>query len=367
MKRLLVTVDSLRRDHFAYMPETQSFLDRTHDRTFATFTATLGSFQSILGGEYPTSGHLTDCESVVSEFDTHSVGITTNRLLSERYGYSKGFDTFHSPHTGNDDSLKDRVGALLPSDTPIYRLAVKTLNAYQSIVAPVSNVEKSFRPAPEVIDDFLVEFPKDEDWFGWLHFMEPHHPYDPEEGPVSRSRAQRVSRRVIAGAGDESDFELVPELYRAEIEELDEQLARLWEAIPDETRVVFSADHGEFLGEAGLWGHPNELRPEILNVPFGMKNCPEVGDVVSLIDVPTILLDEQFGEGTLDREIAYASVAQKKAAMTTEHLATADGVTTFDGESVENPQLERALERFDPEHVEKEDADESDLEALGYL
>lgn len=367
MKCLLVTVDSLRKDHLEYMPKTLEFLDSTHEYAFATFTATLGSFQSILGGRYPTSGYMMDTRSVASLFKEDTIGITSNRLTSERYGYSEDFDIFRSPLTDDNESVKDRIASSLPHDTRIYRLGVWTWNQYQSFISQFAEIENSFRPANETIDEFLKEVSDREDWFGWLHFMEPHHPYEPENGPVDRASAQQISRRVIAGSGNKADTELVPELYRQEVEELDEKLSVLWNTLPEDVRVVFSADHGELLGEGGQWGHPNELRPEILNVPFGTKNCPELGEVVSLIDIPTILSETEHGNGTLDREIAFASVGDQRAAMNQKHIATDDGVTTHDGEPVDDARLERALDRFDPDHVVKEDAIREDLKDLGYI
>lgn len=86
------------------------------------------------------------------------------------------------------------------------------------------------------------------------------------------------------------------------VHELDESLEGLWETLPEDTWLVFCAYHGELLGEDGLWGHPGEMRPELLHVLFGTRNAPELGEVVSLIDVPTVLRGEDHGLGTLDRE-----------------------------------------------------------------
>jgi arylsulfatase A-like enzyme len=228
-------------------------------------------------------------------------------------------------------------------------------------------VSKSFRPAEDVIDSFLMHVDGETGWFGWLHFMEPHYPYDPESGDVPRSRAQMLSRTVISGKGTPEQEEIVRELYRREIRELDEKLNRLWELIPSETRIVFCADHGELLGENGLWGHPGEVRPELLHVPFGTANVPQTGDLVSLVDVPTLLAEEQWGAGDLDRNTAYASYGGKKAAIDMNHIAAEDGTVTHDGDPSSAPTLERKLNRFDSGGVVKEDALEADLEELGYL
>ncbi len=365
-RTLLVTVDSLRADHFAEMERTRAFLERTHPRTFATSTATLGSFPAIIGGRYATGGGLETGTSVARAFDRPSVGITTNHLLSAAYGYDEGLDSFSSPR-GGGESLKDRGAVLLERGTLAYDLASWGWNRYQALRSRFGELEKSFRPADDVIEAFLGEIAGHERWFGWLHFMEPHHPYDPDGADVSRAEAQRVTRRVLAGRGSAADEDLVRDLYRQEVVELDRKLARLWNAIPDETRVVFCADHGELLGEDGRWGHPGEMRPELLRVPFGTRNAPDLGDVVSLVDVPTVLTGREHGVGTLEREVAFAAYGEHKAAMNAEHLATNDGaIRLTDGEPATDPTLEQRLERFDPEYVVKEDALQEDLEDLGY-
>ncbi|MFD1563001.1 sulfatase-like hydrolase/transferase [Haloarchaeobius amylolyticus] len=363
---LLVTVDSLRADRFDEMERTRDYLETCHPRAFATSTATLGSFPAIIGGEYATGDGLGRATNVASRFDCRRIGITTNHLLSAEYGYADAFDSFTSPK-GGGETLKEKGAVLLDRGTLAYRVASWGWNRYQALLSRFVDLEKSFRPADDVIDQFLGEIEGRGEWFGWLHFMEPHHPYDPDGADVSRAEAQRVTRRVLSGRGSAADEDLVRDLYRREVAELDRKLARLWEAIPDDTRVVFCADHGELLGEDSLWGHPGEMRPELLNVPFGTRNAPDLSEVVSLLDVPTILSGSEHGLGTLEREVAFAAYGTNKAAMNAEHLATTDGtVQLSDGEPATDPELERRLERFDPEYVVKEDALQEDLEDLGY-
>ncbi|MFB1065912.1 sulfatase-like hydrolase/transferase [Natrinema sp. H-ect4] len=364
---LLVTVDSLRTDHVQFMPRTLAFLDDTHDAAFATSTATPGSFPAIIGGEYPAGNGLEPTASVAHEFDAHCVGITTNHLLSAEYDYATGFDSFTSPK-GGGESLKDKGAIVLERGSLPYKIASWGYNRYQQLRSYVDETEKSFRPADDVVDQFRSEIDGCEKWFGWLHFMEPHHPYDPDGADIDRAEAQRITRRVLSDRGSEADAALVRELYRQEVAELDATLESLWNAIPEDTRVVFCGDHGELLGEDGLWGHPGEMRPELLNVPFGTRNAPDLGEVVSLIDVPTILTGVEHRQGTLEREIAFAAYGDRKAAMTADRIATEEGTYRLaDGEPVDDPSLEGELERFDPAYVVKEDALQEDLEDLGYV
>lgn len=350
------------------MPATRSFLDEFHDRAFAACTATLGSFPSIIGGEYAVDGALTADTSVASEFSCHAVGITTNHLLSPSYGYDEGFDAFTSPHNDETTSvLKQTLAKRFTIGSRPYRFANRLWGEIQNIRESLGEVEKSFRPADSVVSEFLDSVDSYDEWFGWLHLMEPHYPYDPEEMSLSRAKAQQLTRKVISGDGTEGEEERVRELYRQEVIELDERLATLWESIPDDTRVVFCADHGEMLGENDLWGHPGEPRPELLRIPFGTRNTPSVGEVASHVDIPTMLLGREHGAGTFDRSTAFATYADMKAAMNVEHIATTDRVWTFDGDPAEDPDLSRELDRFESSGVMKEDAIREDLEALGYV
>jgi len=112
-RTLLVTVDSLRYDHLQYMSATRSFLDDFHDRAFAACTATLGSFPSIIGGEYAAGGSLTTGTSVANKYSCPTIGITTNHLLSPRYGYDEGFEVFISPHNDGAGHSRKETRAML--------------------------------------------------------------------------------------------------------------------------------------------------------------------------------------------------------------------------------------------------------------
>jgi len=367
-RTLLVTVDSLRYDYLQHMPATRSFLGKSHDRAFAGCTATLGSFPSIIGGEYASGGALTTDTSIANEFDCQTVGITTNHLLSPRYGYDEGFDLFTSPHNDETTStLKETIAKQLTIGSQWYRLASWLWGEVQNVRNRFVSVEKSFRPADDVVAEFINTVEPGGEWFGWLHLMEPHYPYDPKGTSLNRAKAQQLTRKVISGDGTEAEEERVRDLYRQEVVELDERLETLWESVPDDTRVVFCSDHGEMLGEDGLWGHPGEPRLELLRIPLCTRNAPSVGDVVSHVDVPTILSGEGRGAGTLDRSTAFATYADMKAAMNAEHIATSDGVWNFDGDTAEDPSLVRELDRFESSGVVKEDAVREDLEALGYV
>lgn len=374
-QKLLITVDSLRFDHFEYMPATRAFLDREHDRAFSTFPETFGSFPSIIGGQYATERGLQSGTSLANAMDGHRVGVTTNHLLSPGYNYEEGFDHFTSPAAGGE-GITGKVSDRLELGSTAYALAATVYNGVERVVSKVSRPAKSFRPAREIIEEFLEEVSGTDSWFGWLHFMEPHHPYDPYSSPVARDRANRLSRRAVADQLAPENTNLVRELYRREVEELDIELRRLYESIPEDTEVLFAADHGELLGEDDTWGHPGMLHPLLHHVPFGTKNVEhDFGRVVSLIDVPTVLTGKEHGLGRFEREVAFGLYGDRRAAMHDQRITTYD---SDDGEFLTrnlygepaggDEELEEAIEEFTLEGgITRYDADEETLAELGYL
>jgi hypothetical protein len=360
MRTLLLTIDSLRYDHYQYMKHTRTFLGESHPRAYATATATLGTFPNVFTGTYTKSNEIE--ESFVEELGVPTIGITTNRLVSERYGYDVGFDSFSSPSTSAEGDLKQRVAEAL-SEGPIYETVAQIYSLYQRLRP--GETSKSFRSVASVISEFKDSV--NDEWFGWLHLMDPHHPYDPDGTGLSRDESQSISRQAIANGVSGDDADIVQDLYKQEIIEMDKQLKELWEWIPADTRVIVTGDHGEMLGEDGQWGHPGVLREETLHVPLATNIDFPVGSVVSSIDLASIILGEVYCEGEFERNTAYASHGNKSAAMEDGLIANPDGVFDHEHNEVDQPSLKRKQRRFEPSGIVKADAIKKDLEDLGYV
>jgi hypothetical protein len=365
MNRLLVTVDSLRLDHYEVMEHTRAFLGPSHQRAFSTATATLGAFPTMMTGRYDAQHSINPSESWVTEIDDPCFGATANRLTAGRYGYDGGFDTFQSPISRGEESLKDRIASYVPTGFP-YRVASKLWSAWQQYTP--SPTQKSFRPACDLIDDFLQWEREYSDWFAWLHLMEPHHPYDPDGSTLSRAQAQALSREAIA-SNDPEQPEQVRDLYMTEVRETDQQLSRLWDTIPEETQVIFAADHGELLGEDDVWGHPGQMfHSDIIRIPFCTRNVSVTGDVVSFIDIPALFFQQDWRESSCARDVAFASMNGMKCAFNSTHMITEGKCRTLDGEPASPPsKLKRKFNSFEPSTITKQDAVAEDLQALGYL
>jgi hypothetical protein len=72
---------------------------------------------------------------------------------------------------------------------------------------------------------------------------------------------------------------------------MDAQIGRLFEGLHrtglyDRSLIIAVSDHGEFLGENGLWGHSYRLDPELTHVPLlikwpGQRSSQQVSDLLT--------------------------------------------------------------------------------------
>jgi arylsulfatase A-like enzyme len=100
-------------------------------------------------------------------------------------------------------------------------------------------------------------------FFLWVHYIEPHAPYRFHEKYAGRlsindDKLTRIDR------------------YDTEIAAVDEAIGRLLAGVQelghdDNLVVVFTADHGESLGEHDYWGHGRYLYEPSLRIPLGIS------------------------------------------------------------------------------------------------
>jgi arylsulfatase len=147
--------------------------------------------------------------------------------------------------------------------------------------------------------------------FLYLHFLEPHAPYEPPEPfrsrlkhPVDASVEASAQRKMHARewtAVAPAERDLLESLYDGEVAAIDAELRILFDEL--ERRgvlrnaiVVVTADHGEEFKDHGGMGHGLTLYNELIHVPLivVVPNRPggrRVQDNVSLVDVAPTLLD----------------------------------------------------------------------------
>jgi arylsulfatase A-like enzyme len=106
---------------------------------------------------------------------------------------------------------------------------------------------------------------------------------DPAAGPLfahTRSLNLHVWEVRKSAAPEESYPGFYPQ-YAARVARIDGCFGRFVEGLKrrhlyDNSIIVFTADHGELLGEEGQWGHSYHLDPPVLQVPLLMHLPPQV-------------------------------------------------------------------------------------------
>ncbi len=172
------------------------------------------------------------------------------------------------------------------------------------------------RDAREVADRalrWLDERSGDRPFFLWLHFFDPHDPYDPpldhRDGAEHESGDRRTETALVREPYAEDETvqaeTFAPEvterfrrLYDGEIRFTDAQIGRVLSrleelGLADDTIVVLTSDHGEQLGEGVLWDHCKTLHGRETRVPLLVRDPARAGrrrEVATTTDVvPTIL------------------------------------------------------------------------------
>jgi arylsulfatase len=300
---VLLTVDALAAGHVGLMGYERETTPRLDERVaegawftdcIAQSSHTRESMPSLFYSAYPFSlgdvGPVPDDQptltTVLSEAGFQTAGFHSNPYLSRAYGFDRGFDVF-------DDALplgRNRLGVFA------HRIA----NYLRT--RPYTRADELNRKGLDWLNRTEGER------FLWLHYMDPHGPYQPpaehqrvfHDETVSAGRAKDLWRKSVDEPNTltEAERATLVDLYDAEIRYTDEMLDAFLTDLAardlGETLVVLGADHGDLFGEHRRFGHPRHLFEELIHVPlllFGDSVEPGRREqVVENVDIaPTIL------------------------------------------------------------------------------
>lgn len=120
--------------------------------------------------------------------------------------------------------------------------------------------------------------------FLWLHLWEPHGPYDPTDWSRERMQdydgilkdgmtADLMHNKALEIAKSPEDVQAMRTLYAGEVNLADQYLGQFLDHLEaggrlDNTVVIFTADHGQTLGEGGRHGHGPNHRETVIRVPL---------------------------------------------------------------------------------------------------
>jgi len=141
----------------------------------------------------------------------------------------------------------------------------------ESLTSGFEHFSFTGRAAERQIDHLLTKIDPERPFFGFINFGETHAPFvcegKDEPCPVD-VRARRMSWPPVESGPVGRDNEAFHHQVAC-AEFLDGRLPRLFEALPGDTIVVLTADHGECFGEDGYWGH-GVNHPKVFEVPLAI-------------------------------------------------------------------------------------------------
>ena len=183
--------------------------------------------------------------------------------------------------------------------------------------APFSHPPRTAAETNEIVFDLLEEH-GNEPLFLWVHYFDPHAPYEPKgeydrmyyEGDPTDPSHPGLDESSLPDNWEDINYwsflrgirdpDFAPSQYRAQITYTDARLRELVDGIAapgyeDSTLLVVTADHGESLGEHGLYCVHGGLFDPVSHVPLlvrgpGLPAGQRNDAIVSTVDImPTIL------------------------------------------------------------------------------
>ncbi len=146
----------------------------------------------------------------------------------------------------------------------------------------------------------LRGFPKDKPWHLAVNFTGPHEPLDATESMLQGWRDVEFPLPVASNQFDWRTHQRIRQNYAAIIENIDRQIGRFIDAVAargelENTVVVFSSDHGEMLGDHGLWSKTRYYQQSV-GIPLiaagpGIRAGQFVDSPVALQDLAPTFLD----------------------------------------------------------------------------
>lgn len=333
---LLVTVDTLRADHVGCYgndrvetPAMDALAARgvRFASAWSPIPITLPAHTSILTGLYPHQHGVRDngtyrvpdeavsFAEIARDAGYETAAFVSSYVLSGEYNIDQGFDLFD-----------DEMGSGPPSAPPALPEG-KIPDEVRESWAKRWKRDPPERDAASVVTraiDWLGGRgggePVEKPFFCWVHLYDPHSSYSPPgrwaemyspgyDGPIDGDRHRYLT---LARQADDEDRKAHTErmiaLYAGEVSYADMWVGRLLESIPENTLVLFAADHGEAFTEHGrVFEHMQTIYVETTRVPL-IAAGPGVGphgavrnEPVSLVDMVPTLLDYLGldGEGDL--------------------------------------------------------------------
>ena len=285
---IIVLEDALRADHlscYGYDRETTPALDKfakngiLFSNAFSQETKTRPSVPTIMTSLYPTATGVWNFSEALDD------KYLTLAEVMRRQGFATG-SFIQNDNAGPAGGLHQGFSNLFDESA----LGTKAEGMYnENLYAWIeANIDRNI--------------------FLYIHLCDPHGPYDPLKPFDSWYKEFGPGNTLVDGFKEfDPPWVKMPTLegrrllYDGEVRCNDYYLEKFLEKLEEynllkNTLIIFMADHGEYLGDYGLWGHIPPGHMQIIHVPIMVvypKELPKnvvINQPIQLIDImPTIL------------------------------------------------------------------------------
>jgi arylsulfatase A-like enzyme len=213
-----------------------------------------------------------------------------NAMLAPHRGFAQGFQRYHLPERAIDSVCLGEAMATRLRPRPM---------AEETATRDITDAAIAWTDAH-----------RNDDFFLWVHYLDPHLPYAPPAEQVERMNVHDelgFTLDITSATRPTMDLFGTPErrvwaksLYDGEVRYVDAEIGRLLDALQasgiyDDALIVFSVDHGEEFWDHDGFEHGHTLYEELVAVPLIFKTpgtgaARMVDGTVAIYDVaPTVL------------------------------------------------------------------------------
>ena len=284
---VFLVLDSLRTDRVSAYNDSVDFTEHIDDLADSAVVFenavtqapwTLPSHASMFTGQYPWDHGTTQARSYATGDEETFIGhlreagyttgaITPNVWITPHKGMTEDFDFVENFLGGADNSVSRRISKF---STKLYdklgTLPKRILGRQLDRAFRLFGVDDSCKSEETVaaVEDYLGDREPDEEFFLYVNLMEPHEPYHPPQQYVDKHGVTDESviphRQKDMFTKDDIDYDELRRMYDASVDYTDDLVGRITDALAandldDDTVVVLLSDHGQALGEDGVFGH----------------------------------------------------------------------------------------------------------------
>ncbi|MFC2029901.1 sulfatase [Chloroflexota bacterium] len=326
---VLISIDALRADRLgiygndeAASPHIDALAREglVFQQAISQASSTVPAVASFMTSLHPTElGIITDRDWIIDDMRVtlaealqvagyRTQGYVTNGHLVPSKGYAQGFDGYVAPEPGRPYGIdRLRAQSILPGlACRGSNLACELFDRGHALLFDRLLVLENEGGRVNARALRFIHRHRDEQFFLWLHYMEPHAKYRPTQSlgalPASVSpdreeylRSWQPADKKASMVMRQDDPVAIGRLYDGEVLDADRWVGEIWDQIQalgldDRTLFVLTSDHGEEFADHGQFGHGHTVYQELDWVPLILTG-PVVSTPGRVVQEPVPMLD----------------------------------------------------------------------------